>query len=127
MVRLSTMFRRFSLIALLCAVSLRLVAPPGWMPNVDGRPGSWLVICTAEGPHAILGQDDHARGPPDRKSPREPCAFAGLAFAPDPTPIEDWARTPEYATAAPSADGAILALGPGWRRPQMARGPPRTL
>ena len=122
MTRLSPLRLAF-LVALLCAMSLRLLTPPGWMPNVAGRGSAPLVICTGDGVRLMTpaDRDGHGhRGKPDH----EVCAFAGFALG---------AAQPAAALAAPAhLPGAAAptrpfdqgALAPTWRRPQAPRAPP---
>lgn len=110
------------LIALLCAVSLRLLTPPGWMPNIDGRAGGPLVICTADGTHAVPPADHGPHAP--AKTAHAVCAFAGLALGarPDPAAVAPPLAAP-LAAAAPRL-GHQVRLAPAWRRPQAPRAPP---
>jgi hypothetical protein len=110
-------------IALLCAVSLRLLTPPGWMPNLDGRGGAPLVICTGDGTQT-LPSPGHDRHGPAGKAGHEVCAFSGLALdaAPQPVLFAAPAAAPRAAEAPRLADQTPSA--PARRRPQSPRAPP---
>lgn len=111
-------------IALLCAVSLRLLSPPGWMPNLDGRSDAPLVICTGDGVHPVRPADPASHGHAG-KGGHEVCAFAGLAFdaAPQVAILAAPLALPQAAAAPLPADQVRIA--PRWRRSQAARAPPR--
>lgn len=112
------------LVALLCAVSLRLLTPPGWMPNLDGRAAGPLVICTGDGVQPAPPADpaSHAHD----KRGHEVCAFAGYALdaAPHAAALVAPLASPQTAAAPRLADQNRIA--PLWRRPQAARAPPLT-
>jgi hypothetical protein len=111
------------LIALLCAVSLRLLTPPGWMPNLDGHAGGPLVICTGDGARTTSPAGSDA-GHPLRKAAGEVCAFAGLALSAPPQPLAV-APTQEPAPAAARPLRADqIRFAPAWRRAQSPRAPP---
>jgi hypothetical protein len=111
------------LIALLCAVGLRLLTPAGWMPNLDGQGGAPLVICTGDGVHTV-SPADHGPHAPAGKTAHEVCAFAGFALgeAPQTTVFGGPEALPVAAAAPLPADQVRLA--PAWRRPQAPRAPP---
>ncbi|HKR90011.1 MAG TPA: DUF2946 family protein [Phenylobacterium sp.] len=113
------------LIALLCAVSLRLLTPPGWMPNLDGRSSAPLVICTGDGVHHVRSADPRSHDRASEDS-HEVCAFAGLALerAPQVAVLAAPAAPPRTAAAPLPVDQVRTALR--WRRPQAARAPPVT-
>jgi hypothetical protein len=114
-------------VALLVAVALRLATPAGWMPNIDGRPGSWLVVCTGHGPALQQLPGDHDPAPAKDKAQHEHCAFSGLAFA-DPPAVPAFPPPARFAAVArlPGRDVAPTA-GPDRRRPQSQRAPPLSL
>jgi hypothetical protein len=111
------------IIALLCAVSLRLLTPPGWMPNLEGRAAGPLVICTSDGVHRGRPADPASHGHAE-KGGHEVCAFAGLAL--DTAPQVAALAAPlglSHAAAMPLPVDQIQRA-PLWRRPQAARAPP---
>lgn len=114
--------------ALLVAVALRLAAPAGWMPNVDGRAGSWFVVCTGHGAVTAQLSSDHDPAPAKDKSQHEHCAFSGLAFG-DPPSASTFAAPAGIAPAARLEAGENVAplSGPDRRRPQSPRAPPLAL
>jgi hypothetical protein len=112
-------------IALLCAVSLRLLTPPGWMPNLDSRTAGPLVICTGDGVQRGQPADPAFHGHAGKGRPQV-CAFAGLAL--DTAPQVADLATP---LALPRAAARLLPAdqnqrAPLRRRPQAARAPPLT-
>jgi len=120
----SSPLRLALLIVLLCAVSLRLLTPPGWMPNLDGRAASPLVICTGAG--VQTAPSDPASPGHFGKDGHELCPFAGLAL--NPPPHDDVVA---IRTDSPEATAAFLladqvGIAPLRRRPQAARAPPLT-
>lgn len=127
MVRAPAMTRFLLLIALLAAVGLRALTPQGWMPDLGGRSGAFLVVCTGEGARTIAdpaGPDPAHHAPGHHESGRESCAFAGLHFAPAPE-----LAVLDAPGAAPWAEPHVVPAGlapwrPDWRRPQAARAPP---
>jgi hypothetical protein len=115
------------LIALLGVVGLRLLCPPGLMPNIDGRPGSPLVICTGDGVRTVERPSHRAPGSPDGKVQHDQCAFSGIAFA-APANAPDIARPVEAPEIAPVAAGVGRVVnGPDRRRAQAPRAPPLAL
>lgn len=114
------------LIALTCAVSLRLLTPPGWMPNLEGRGPAPLVICAGDGVHTVTAPADPASPHPGGKTGHEVCAFAGLTVHTAAAAIAVAApvAAPQALEARLSPARARPALD--WRRPQSPRGPPRT-
>jgi hypothetical protein len=120
----SSPLRLAFLIALLCAVSLRLLTPPGWMPDLDARSGAPLVICTGAGVHPVRPADPASHGHAGKGS-HEVCAFAGLALdaAPQVAILAAPLALAEAAAAPLPSDQVRIA--PRWRRPQAARAPPR--
>jgi len=127
MARASAPLRLALMIALLCAVGLRLLTPPGWMPNVDGRPGSLLVICTGEGARTVSAPADHAPAPTDQKSHHDVCPFAGFAAAPSPDLVA-MATPADFATAVVATPpSGLVSAAPSWRRAQAQRAPPPTV
>lgn len=111
------------LIALLCAVSLRLLAPPGWMPNLDGRPSAPLVICTGVG--VQTAPSDPAAPGHAGKNGHDLCAFAGLALdTPHGDVLAVRPDSPKATVAFLPADQ--VGAAPLRRRPQAARAPPLT-
>jgi hypothetical protein len=113
------------LIALLCVVSLRLLTPPGWMPNFEGAASAPLVICTGDGSHARREADSGSHAPAG-KDAHDVCAFADFSLdaAPPPTTPPPEPVAFAYSEAEPlPADQARPT--PVWRRPQAARAPPR--
>lgn len=115
------------MIALLCAVGLHLLTPPGWMPNIYGPAGSLLVICTGEGPRTVSAPADREPRPPHQKSHHDVCPFAGFAAAPSDGDLT-MATPAEFPTTvlATHASGRSSA-GPNWRRAQAQRAPPPTV
>lgn len=127
MVRAPTITRVLLLIALLGAVGLRLLCAPGWMPNIDGRPGSLMVICTGEGVRPLEGARHPAPSPAHDRRQHDQCAFSGVAFAPGPA-VLDLARAAEAPEMAP----VLVSVGrehsgPDRRRAQAPRAPPLAL
>ena len=120
----SSPLRLAFLIALLCAVGLRLLTPPGWVPNLDCRGGAPLVVCTGDGVHTLSPSSDPGAHHPAGKAAHETCAFAGLAFdAPaDAALLAAPSVLPHAAQAPLPDDQAVLAQA--WRRPQAPRAPP---
>lgn len=119
----SSPWRLVFLIALLCAVGVRLLTPPGWMPNLDGAPGGPLVICTGDGVHAAPASDPTTHGHAGR-SGHEVCPFGGFALGGAPHAIQLSAPLvlPRASATRLAEDQARIA--PLWRRPQAARAPP---
>jgi len=119
--RAGSFSRAVWLIALLCAMSVRFLCPPGWMPNPQAASGgAWLVICTGHGP---LSTNDGAPAK-SHSGAADHCAFAGLAHAlPPPAP----ASPPPQVAAEPAASVRVHEdASPRldrWRA-QAARGPP---
>jgi hypothetical protein len=109
--------------ALLCALSVRLLTPPGWMPNLDGRGGAPLVICTGEGAHVVRlpDPDSHRRGGEDG---HDLCAFAALTLGLVPPTVAFTAPRVLPATIAAMSAEDQIRFAPLWRRPQAARAPP---
>ncbi|MFI4934724.1 MAG: hypothetical protein ACHP7N_08920, partial [Caulobacterales bacterium] len=66
-------------VAFLAAVSLRLMTPPGWMPNPQGPATSPLVICTGAGTRIVGGET-----PPKPAKAHDACVFAGFAASSAP-------------------------------------------
>ncbi len=127
MPRAQALARLVLLIALLVAVSVRLLCPPGWMPNPDQRLGSVLVICTGDGPRPIDLGDHHAPAPDDGKAQHSACVFSGTALVEAP-PTVLVATPTEHPVAAPlSLPPGLPAPAPGRRRAQAARAPPLTV
>jgi hypothetical protein len=127
MVRAPAITRVLLLVALLCAVSLRLLCPPGWMPNFEGRPGALLVICTGDGVHTVRDGGAHEPAPVGGKQQHDRCAFSGVAFAPAGS-VTDLAPTAgPLQTAALFAPAGRRHSGPDWRRAQAPRAPPLAL
>ena len=112
------------LLALLCAVSLRLLTPPGWMPNLDDRSGAPLVICTGDGVHRARPADPAPNGHAGKGGAQEICAFAGFALdeAPQVAVVAAPLAPPQTAAAPLAVDQIWIA--PLRRRPQAARAPP---
>jgi hypothetical protein len=109
------------LIALLCAVSLRLLTPPGWMPNLDGQ-GAPLVICTGDGAH-VMRPAGPAHAPPGKAS-HEVCVFAGFALGAAPLVAAAVSSVAPPEPAALPLPAAQTRSAPSRRRPQAARAPP---
>lgn len=62
----------------LVAMVLRALLPAGWMPNLDGQPGSALIICSMDG-SADLSADHGGLPPkhqPDGRGDHDGCPFA---------------------------------------------------
>lgn len=124
MCRVGALLRCAWLITLLGVVGLRLLCPPGWMPNPDARAGSWLVICTGHGPISPHSDDDRGGTPGKDKSHQEQCAFSGLAHVLAPTSGPTLVAVPAQAeprTTWPSQ--TQVAWLERWRA-QSARAPP---
>lgn len=119
----SSPMRLAFLVALLCAVSLRLLTPPGWMPNLDGRGSAPLVICTGDGVHTIGPDGSDPHGHPG-KAAHEVCAFAGLAFDTAPQAAAVVAPSAAPSAVQPLLPGHQARFAPAWRRPQAPRAPP---
>lgn len=122
--RAEALLRCAWLITLLGVVSLRLLCPPGWMPNPDARTGSWLVICTGHGPLSPHRNGDRGDTPGKDKSHQEQCAFSGLAHGLAPTSGPTYVAAPVQAeppTTWPSQ--SRVAWLDHWRA-QSARAPP---
>ncbi len=119
----SSPLRLAFLVALLCAVSLRLLTPPGWMPNLDGRGSAPLVICTGDGVRTVGPDGSNPHGHPG-KAVHEVCAFAGLAL--DTAPPVATVIAPHAAPSAvePRLPADQARFAPAWRRPQAPRAPP---
>jgi hypothetical protein len=124
MLRLPALARPVLLIALLVAVSLRLLCPPGWMPNLDGKSGATLVICTGSGPLTVQVPAHHAPAPDDGKAPHAPCAFSGTAFVPTTDAILVRAPGERPALVPIHVPAGRLPTGPWRRRAQSPRAPP---
>ena len=122
--RARAMLRCVWLMALLGVVGLRLLCPPGWMPNPEARAGSWLVICTGHGPLSPNNDDDRGGRPGKDKSHQEQCAFSGLALVLAPIFGPTFVAAPAQAgppTTWPSQ--SRVAWLDHWRA-QSARAPP---
>lgn len=124
MLRRPAFVRPILLIALLVAVSVRLLCPTGWMPNLDPRSGSVLVICTGEGPLTIKIPGHHAPDPDDGGAQHAQCAFSGIAFTPTPPAILVAGPSKPPAAAPIRAPVGVLETGPWRRRAQSPRAPP---
>jgi hypothetical protein len=124
MARAPALVRLILLIALLGAVSLRLLSPPGWMPASNDRSGFALVICTGEGSYTVNLPGDHAPSPDNGKTQHTPCAFSGVAFTSTPSAIPVAGPAEQPAITPVSAPTGLLATGPRRTRPQSPRAPP---
>jgi hypothetical protein len=111
------------LIALLCAVGLRLLTPAGWMPNLDGHGGAPLVICTGDGVHTVPPAD-HGPHAPGGKEVHDVCAFAGFALGEAPHAAAFAAPEALAFSAAAPLPADQVRLAPTWRRSQAPRAPP---
>ncbi|HEX4180819.1 MAG TPA: hypothetical protein VHY32_08510 [Caulobacteraceae bacterium] len=109
----------------LVAVSMRLLAPPGFM-TVAAPTGPRLVICTGHGP-LTLGADrlGHSKAPPGRTKAEPPCLFAGATAA--PPPLAPRLPIAHSVTIRPSSEPVRTDLTVGQTSigaPPPARGPP---
>jgi hypothetical protein len=108
----------------LAAVSLRILAPPGFMTQA-GPSGPQLVICTGHGPLVIdTGRTDRSK-PPSGAKADPPCLFAGATAAPTPAIIRLPAVRLAMARAVSDPVRRDLTAGAGLiSAPPPARGPP---
>jgi hypothetical protein len=127
MLRAPALAKLVLLIALLVAVSVRLLCPPGWMANPDQRLGSVLVICTGNGPRTIDLDDHHAPAPVDGKTQHHACMFSGTTLAEAPAAILVASAAEHPVAAALSFPPGQPAIAPSRRRAQAARAPPLTV
>jgi hypothetical protein len=120
--RAGAVLRLASLIAVLAALGLRLLSPPGWMPNPDGASRAWLVICTGHGPLGTPGERSGA--PVKQKAQSDRCAFAVLAHALPAAPLATLrAERAAVQTSDPWPAEIRLVVRDRWRAGS-ARGPP---
>lgn len=112
------------LIALLCAMSVRLLTPQGWMPDLRGGHEPGLVICTGDGVLTLPAPAHEGHAPADKATGHDLCAFAGLALAAAPPPAGVEAAAAVTHVAEPPVLADQQRLAPAWRRPQAARAPP---
>ena len=124
MARVPAPLRLVLLILLLCAVSARLLCPPGWMPNLDQRPGFALVICTGDGLRTLDIPEHGAPGPDQGKSHDAPCVFSGTTLVPT-SPSILFAGLAEHPVVAPiRVPAGLPTRGPDRKRAQAPRAPP---
>ena len=112
------------LIALLCVVSLRLLTPPGWMPNFEAAATAPLVICTGDGSHARREADPGSHAPAGKLA-HEVCAFADFTLDAAPPPASRPEPVALTYSETPPLPADQTRAAPAWRRPQAARAPPR--
>lgn len=123
------------MLAVGCALMLRILIPAGWMPVADAH-GLRIVLCSGSGPvqdqadHSAQGHHSGAHHQKSDDKPMhsdQPCAFAGMALPwtgadlvalPVPLPLEP--------LATPLAS-ELVAIGRGLAAPPPpATGPPAT-
>ena len=134
-VRSEHRLRAIALALVACALALRILIPPGWMPARTGD-GWTITICTGTGPMriampaGIVKSTSDAHEAPAKHGPAagdHPCAFAGAtplfhtpAAAPPPVPMIGPAADPLIRAAA-------VAIGRGLAAPPPpATGPPHS-
>ena len=101
--------RGVSLTLATLAIALKLLAPPGFMP--ENRAGQFqLVICTGHGP--LVLSDRGAPNAPSHKAADPPCAFAGATTPPAPSSAPSIAA-PGVVRVEQAADAPAHDLAPG--------------
>lgn len=85
---MSPRFRTIGLMLLACALAIRIVVAPGFMP-VANADGFTISMCTGQGAVDVRVADDTMRHLADKSDPAQSnaqgCAFASLAMATAPT------------------------------------------
>jgi hypothetical protein len=116
----------FILLALACALVLRMAVPSGWMPVTDAEGSVVLAPCPAGGPLPMAhGSHDSAPGKQDRHGKGRDCAFAPLQVG---IALWDGAEpalppVPAVPIAAPSPEVSYHPAGPP-SPPPPPTGPP---
>ena len=111
------------LVAALFALSLRLMAPAGWMPVAAGNT-IVLTLCSGNEQQIVIGKD--GKPAPDTGAAHQGlCAFSGngTPALPDVQPAVTRAVPAIFIALIVAASPALLLPAIGWLRPPL-RGPP---
>lgn len=118
-------FRVAWLLLAMCALSLRVLIPQGFMTAPAQDTPFALVICTGQG--AIQVSPDKApahAGDSETGAQHAPCAFAGLSATPTPPDLSVNVAAVVYPAARPIAFAELALVSPG--RGLAAPPPPAT-